>query len=72
MAETIPPVEVKSETAPLNISAPVDDGDDIVMDASPRGGDDDMLEGTEIRTSNADWSDSESEVAFLYTLAVCS
>ena len=37
---------------------------DVVLDGSPRGGDDDMLEGTEIKTGNfdSDWSESDSEV----------
>jgi hypothetical protein len=39
--------------------------EDFIIDATPRGGDDDMLEGTEIKTSNNfddNWSDSSSEV----------
>lgn len=48
-----------------------------IEDFTPRGGDDDMLEGTEIKTSNNfddNWSDSSSEVWYTrspYPIALC-
>jgi hypothetical protein len=39
------------------------------IDAAPRGGDDGMLEGTEIKTSNNfddNWSDTSSEVSLSF------
>jgi hypothetical protein len=50
-------ITVKTEVE----DAPVGDTS-VVLDGSPRGGEDDMMEGTEIKTSNfADWSESDSD-----------
>jgi hypothetical protein len=46
-------------------AVPVAESEVKIEDFTPRGGDDDMLEGTEIKTSNNfddNWSDSSSEV----------
>ena len=61
--------DVSTITAPESIETEVK-----IEDFTPRGGDDDMLEGTEIKTSNNfddNWSDSSSEVHYISPLGLC-
>lgn len=55
-------VKTEIQQVPESLISETESGD-AILDGSPRGGDDDMMEGTEIKTTNfADWSESDSEV----------